>query len=385
MRTRETITGGFTELQTRYHDNGSGPIPDYESYTGAREVKSIEDVVTPGFFSLKKCGKFLPLNPVLIDTQVEIRSPGPVSYENLASGGIGSGSIWVSESPEIDFRSPDELLTDAAVLAAAANAASSKFDLYTFIGEFRSTVDTMAQIGRTFNLSTAQMARKAAEFRRNPWKKFRELWLLGRYGIRPIVYDFANAAEALRALQQDLTIVEGRGNQQENHAEDFDSGFQIVDGYWERRVRENLSQRFRHRGWSAVQFGEPSNVAIGKQPLVTAWELTPWSFVVDWFIDIGAWVQTLQPRLSGDYLGVMFSVKEELTWRQTVEYRGRSGVVSGFMGPSSTEIRRTKYLRGPTTIPFPPVLPELTLPKVVDLMALFIRGRRNVEKILNRR
>lgn len=37
------------------------------------------------------------------------------------------------------------------------------------------------------------------------------------------------------------------------------------------------------------------------KPLSTLWELTPWSFVVDWVVDIGKWIDELTPSISIPY------------------------------------------------------------------------------------
>lgn len=50
------------------------------------------------------------------------------------------------------------------------------------------------------------------------------------------------------------------------------------------------------------------------RPLSTAWELVPWSFVVDWFLNVGTWLDAVQPSGASKNLCAWESVSDVTTY-----------------------------------------------------------------------
>lgn len=384
MRTRSTVTGSLTSDTNRVY-NGVGSLI-YTTYSGKRTEKVITDLEIPNFHALKKCGKFLPLNPVDIKLTEEVRVPGVVSITDTNPSASRSGTYWEAGAWNIGPAEYDEDLLAQAVLTAASKAASGRWDVLTALAELRQTVHLMKQLGGAFNQATARMARAAVQFRRNPWEKFRELWLTGRYGVRPIVYDFQNAADALANLSEKVQRCIGRSTIPTQPDGQFDSGWIGYATTLDYRRQITRRAEVVHRGWASCAVSLGVNTPLQVNPLVTAWELIPYSFVVDWLIDIGSYVDTLQPQLAGDYEGIASSWKVKETLEMVVNYRGK-GSSSGSWGDIKTIRTREQYVRSATSIPFPPLLgfARLDLWKVVDLAALFITGQRRVHQILSQR
>lgn len=390
-RTRETVTGSLTNSCTWYLDGAFAG-----SYTGLgkQETKRIEDTVIPGFHALKKCGKYLPFNLVLITTDTIEKIAGPVNARDISAHPphVFSGEYYENQGHLIAEPVPSSALTDAAVLAAAARAASSAFDVLTWVAEIGESVDTIARIIHAFNQRTRLMAELAAEFRAqsrgrrvtSAFEIFTELWLQARFGIRPMIYDAQGIARALAAkLAKDLLIT-GSGMEGQDVSDDEDTGWTNFNYYWDRRIVTKLRGDITHHGWAAVEFASQNKRRWGFDPLVTAWEKIPYSFVVDYFIGVGSWIKTLLPSLRGDYKGIGFSLKHEWELETTLTYRGKSPATDGSWGPQIFRTSRKRYIREPTSIPYPPLLPNLTLPRMVDLVALVMAGRSAVSQILLR-
>lgn len=374
---------------------------DTVTYSGEDRVKTIEDVETPHFTSLLKCGKILPINPVVIKTTVRRITPwSGAMYAHRVSDhalkGQTSGQAGGDPYPTRLVTVPvvDSSFIDLVVTSARANAANFEWDVLTFLAEFHKTAELMRDaVGRFTNLSVA-LAVEARKARRNPYQRFRELWLGARYNVRPIMYDMLNAAQAMSSKLGDSDIIRGRGKHVTgdtlslslDHV--FHSGTSGVQTQtqtdylkWERTYRSvvfmSLDDAMRHR--------------FGTDPLVTAWELTPYSFVADWFTDIGRWVSSLRPSLLGSWLGQSVSIKTAYTYDQHLDsvWSGNpdpttvwSGSASGYIYHEAVE-EYTRFSYSGT--PLPTFRPRLTLPKVVDLVALIFRGRGRVMKLLDRR
>lgn len=397
MRTRSTATGSLDQHAqwhlTYYPESGSYPIlSTANTYFGSRKVKTITDVETPGFQALKKCGKFLPLNPVTISTETETIVPRE-GYIVLEPGnGNPDTGYWYRgqyADPWNDAYVPavpplDAALSDAVVIQAKANAASDKWDFLTFIAELRGTVEVMAELGGLFNFKVNRLAVEAAAFKKNPWKRFRELWLAARYGIRPIIYDYYSAAKAVERLMNDVALLKGTGYQRTEFEDIITSG-QVDAGNWFQTQQGRTTVVRTYRSAAYIEAETRLDAALSADPLVTAWELTTLSFVYDWFIDIGGWVAALTPELRGDFAGTSVS------WKTVVEQEYKMIVEPKLAWPfdctPTIHTRKSEtYVRGPHSgLPLPSLLPNVTLPKLVDLVAIFVKGRNRATQILNRR
>lgn len=405
MRERSTITGGFT---TPHHLNkyrisdGALLVTGPTTYSGVRNEKLVRDMVTAHFRQLQKCGGFLPLNQFEVVTTDTTIVSGSGSEDFAAANTRWTGEFVPAFDVTLATPAINDSLRDAAVLSAAANASQAAFDVSTWLGEFRESVETLGDIGTRLFHAAGLMAdaahdlatiarrmrhpRRLRKFRGNPrsvWDQFSDLWLLGRYGVRPLIYDFYSAQKAMEVLLKGTAIVRGRGFQQESISL---SKVRVVpiDTKTDVTWSETITGTRKYYGMAYCRFSDSTSAAFQYNPLVTAWELTPYSFIVDWFIDVGSWVQTLAPQLNGDYLGIAVGVRTETVYAITYREDAHGGIVGGQSGARKTIVVNS-YTRDPATVPFPPLLPRLSIPKVLDLLTIFLRGKGKVNQRLNRR
>lgn len=383
-RVRDTVYSDFS-LDTRFTRQPDGYPPyiweERFDVGGVYKYKKIADYPQPGFWAKKRCGEILPLNAVQIENILERRIIGRISDVRRNGNETISGT-WYRFLGYLDPPAPNESLTAAAVIAAAANASSALFDALTFFAELRSTVGTLHGLFTRFFQNVMIMARRSSSFK-DRYRAFQQMWLEARYGVRPIVYDVYNAQRALSQTFEKGFLVRGRGGVKDDDVREFDSGWYPLDSYTEARLQQRTEVSFSHYGWAAFRFDSETSARFQLNPLVTAWELIPYSFVVDWFINIGAWVSALSAQMTGDLIGPTQSLKQLTT--QMFEYSGRgNGVTEVGSWGTCYGIKTTEsYVRAPSSgIPLPPLNPRLNLPKLVDLVTLCIQGNGRVRREL---
>lgn len=405
MRTRSTVlVNDWSAVAGTSSHAGSNT-----EYHGKISIKTIHDQTTACYAELLKCGKFLPLNPVAVETATYVRSGVPchVVWDpwNIWLDGHW-GSTWMDwsaapatvPSPPVPL-DPDvsNAYLDLVASRAQSNAYDERWDLLTFLAEARKTLAMLAGLIRNFwravNL-IAQAAVRAfrAGQRRNAAKTllqyFEELWLLGRYGIRPLVYDIADACRFINTLLEkgNDAFVVGKSRQRDNDAETtpgdwvsspYPAAARLVETSWE--VNRT------YRGFAYLGLSGSWADGLSFDPLVTAWELTPWSFVIDWVVGIGDWLSTLTPNIRGEFVATGVSVKTSSTYHRSfmIEPNPDYPEQTGSPGVWTEQWTVERYIREPYLgIPWPQLNLRIDLPKIIDLVALSSRQRSKLMKLL---
>lgn len=136
-------------------------------------------------------------------------------------------------------------------------------------------------------------------------------WLTYRYGIMPLIY---SAQDIIKALEKHEKLFE---TEKERNVVDIEETIDLarlnepfaveipvvvaVTGKVTQRVvikrRYNVEQLYQKR--------------FGFNPLLTAWELVPLSFVIDWFVQVGDAIQAIQPTCY-EAEGATYSVAVDL-------------------------------------------------------------------------
>lgn len=402
-RIRSTVTGAFDTENIRYLKTRSScagawsSSPAYTTYTGVVTTKTIEDIITPGFQSLQRCGGFLPLNPVTIQTVTETRTAGNGDESFNFSGGcyrsMQTGPYWTLFSWLVTLPPFDEDIVDTVVTEAVANARESIFDALTTAAEMKQTV----QLLRGSWLGILQFARKAAKWARDKAKKFKrkknywkvvldffsQKWLEYRYGWLPFIY---SAEDAIRALQQKMEKDDILSGKSRVVTELSDS--ETLDTYYPTagtltKTHTLIGERI-YRGAAFASISSPEIAKFGLDPLVTAWELIPFSFVADWFIQVGTWIKAWSPFGGSSLLGSMASVKDTYTLEQVDSWAFNAPGHTGSFTGRGTKLEVTAYTRfahGAGILPS--WNPRITSVRFMDLVALVYQGRRGILQILH--
>lgn len=206
---------------------------------------------------------------------------------------------WSSASADFTnpFSVPD--LSGSAGNKAMAGVNSTQFNAPLFIAEAQKTRALIPQIGellvKTFRDGRRKLRRgQLVGFYQATSKNLANAWLIGRFGVTPLLYELQGACELLSKNVPPRATA--RGN--ENWNADTTSVYNIGDscGTWHVTKTSKIEVAFRN---GILYEGGTSNLShlarLGfTRPATVAWELVPWSFVIDRFVDISSWLDAIQ-------------------------------------------------------------------------------------------
>lgn len=404
MRTRTTVSGGFgtsEPLRMRYRSCGGswGPWTLQDTmYSGSQRTKSITDISTPGFHALRKSRGVtcLPLNPLTIETTNEVRTVLPFQF---AERHVSCSSGWMTE---YDWRIvytagnfgllsegyPPDSAFDSVVNGAVAEARSAAWDSLTFLAELSKTrqlvESRLTELGRIAGLAADKAKSRVPRGLRlrSPGRiltEFASTWLEYRYGWMPLVYDTRDAVKALTRESDKWAV--GRASMNFVHT---DSDTIVTAGDLKTTAIRKVSAVHKVRGWGMAGFDFQNR--YGFDPIVTGYELMPFSFILDWFIDVGTWLQAVTPFAPGRDCGSTASIKSTIShelWVQREAVSSGSYIRAGTT-PSvkvlSIDIERYQRLRWSPSLPS--WNPRLNLKRYTDLLALAVGVKGSVARKL---
>lgn len=216
--------------------------------------------------------------------------------------------------------------TDAALRAKlVSKAKDAEWSVPTFIGEGRQTVQMIANTARTIgsayrdlrrgNLlgalgslgiqgNASQRRRYYREFGVDPSRAAANQWLALTYGWRPLVQDVYNAAETLAETALDLDNQVMRVTASTRYRDQ--RTFRMLMGVSPlifATCKEITEQSFKGV-WKFKPTSLNSWGSFGLlNPASVAWELLPFSFVVDWFLPVGRYLEGLDVPMRFNHLG----------------------------------------------------------------------------------
>lgn len=327
----------------------------------------------PNHWNTLRRGGILPYLPVHISDTKHQANPEYHDLRRISDGKREYGEQWLDEtyvatlSPYTGF---DPSAISYVVNGAVADAKAEAFDALTTWAELPQTSRMLASrfngvLGFGLEAMTTAVRRNA----RRPWRipeEFNNLWLEYRYGWRPLMSDVNNVVKHLLEVQMSYN----RGRQTQVIDVSATNG-KLIHGT--ARDISSLATRsgtltLRGYAFATGKFGVDPQF----QPITTAWELVPYSFVVDWFLDIGSFIQAAVPIPGVDLRASGYSISEQVE-SETTWWSMSSGVPNWEVTSSSNGRYYTKvsnYSRVPAGVSIPRFYPRLNTLRVVDLVSL---------------
>lgn len=206
-------------------------------------------------------------------------------------------------------------------------------------------------------------------------------WLEWRYGWGPMVMDIVSALKALNK-QREIRRFMVRGSAKDEKTRSYTTT--SVKGYGTHTFRVDVSHSRTARAYVLYEVSnEPlarlQDFGVFDFP-ASAWELLPWSFVVDWFVPVGDWIKALTPKIGVNILASGSSMRENIAVKRTITGWSPNGTSPGSWpsfgmigkadGGSTAYYERTDVLLTPS---FPPSDVNLNVKRAIDGIAL-LRG-----------
>jgi hypothetical protein len=219
-------------------------------------------------------------------------------------------------------------------LAARLDVRNKKVELGASIGERKDTAemfqDTLGRVGRAFAHFRHKNFKLAARELGIGWKKTPSNWLQWQYGWKPLLGDVHKACEELnrkdnenpertilKAVAKDSVTVTDWGT---------DSGGPGINHFWSQTEKRDCAVRFYYTVDTSMDFFRNLDEWGVLNPLSIAWELTPFSFVVDWALPIGDYINALTSTVGYSFRG---GARTEFTTRTTRDwYTGKPDAVA---------------------------------------------------------
>lgn len=276
---------------------------------------SESSVRTPGYRALVKAGLPLPNNPYTF-YRLDARAPLVETYNGLRTerdargldflpyGGTFSNQTGASDS----FTSLSDLENE---LSAKLNAKirDSDVNLAIALGEAGKTAeligDTAVKIAKSFrhlrrrDISAAMrvLTGKSNNLPRHSPDSAASLWLTYTYGVKPLLSDISGALTLLDKRRRPYIPV---------HTVRAAVKQKINSKCFNNYYLSQFSGEFSARGEVKFSVSNPITRTLDSvgftNPLSVAWELVPFSFVVDWFIPVGTFINEIVPPQGVDFV-----------------------------------------------------------------------------------
>lgn len=277
--------------------DSSGPFP-YVDFRGRERDLLNVNVDT-------KHGNFKSPNPQDYERQYHTwlqgnyysRNSSTTAYTDVA-GCLGVAPLYDSSMFDYDTQPISEALNKLI------EQVRGKLDLAVDIAEAGQTVKLVKSVSALLRYMRRQplgALRKSFEFfNKHGWrgatKGAGSLWLQYVYGVKPLVGDIYDAViEVSRSIEPLLVVRTHASSKRSMVSRHYQPSFggDIVVTH-ESSTRCSFDCRFR--------FGTETQNLLGRftsmNPVSIAWELTPFSFVADWVIDVGGYLRALETSIA---------------------------------------------------------------------------------------
>lgn len=302
--------------------------------------------------------------------------------------GYGSPSVFVPSSYSAaslatDFAPVVSRLTDAATRKIYSKAKDQSVNLQNFLAEIRSTKDSFGQIIKRVSktillLKKGQLKRAVSALFPTTSREIANDVLLFNFGIKPLISDIDGMMKFLAENSSDSVIT--------TSAKSTDTVVTVQSGLapspiFYRKEIINKVTKITVKTELSYKVDLPAVkqlIQLGfTNPAATAWEVIPWSFVIDWFCSVGDYIDSLDSWALLQPLSFHTTVFIEQDVLCTAVHDGIVGSADQSYrttgGPSSWSKKLTYCSRKVGTLP-PPPIPSFKSPistnHIIDSVAL---------------
>lgn len=338
-----------------------------------------EDVVTNDYFTRRNNGEIinnalykqddwfqtihLPQYELLYSNLVapgEAQAGQVVRYNRVMKpASVSSGGIWSKDffAHLGDFSSQVSAMSDSTLTKAYEKAKESPTLAYVSGAELDKTITLLTTLGRRlwtvfFNPRFRKILFNEVKSIKRASKTVANEWLQYRYGIRQLMFDIENS---IRSVELAKRPPRARFTSTERQMFDTSGSFTTASGNEYVNYRYDCQAYYTYEVTSGVLYQPELDTTVRNlhafgfdKTASTVWELIRFSFILDWFIDVGSWITAWEPIARGKFLcawtTVSSNVRHQVDTSMEIE-NYPEGTSSGYQGAIS---RNT--VRGPLTV-----------------------------------
>jgi hypothetical protein len=226
------------------------------------------------------------------------------SFPHFGPSPVASLAPYAQKDISSYLMSEVSKLADRAQIKLLTNLKNQDVNMAQVIAERRQTVNTvgsaMTRLAKTLlEMKRGQFDKASKTLLPMSKKQLSNDWLAVQYGWKPLLQDIEGAIDYLQSQTFDYIDVVG------TVSEDFDATLLNSNQNWCKtkvqstgKVTVKLMARYKVTFQPQV---DASRLGF-TNPLALAWELVPYSFVADWFIPIGKWLNTMDAALGLEFV-----------------------------------------------------------------------------------
>lgn len=233
-------------------------------------------------------------------------------------------------------------LEQLALNKALAAARNQGVNLANVLGEYKRASNLFVDLVKEFYRMTQAVlhkdprilaygyyylsGKKRPNMTKRTLKNLSRYWLAYMYGVKPLMKDMHDAMEQIRS-KVSRPMLERVDTYAKDEYRKVHTPLSSVD-FTPCRVEDYAMYKVRALGYFKLRNDllQSSLGAYGfTNPLGVAWELTPYSFVVDWWVNVGEVIQTLDNSIYFDSAGCTIQYIHTLYASRTGEHLGATG------------------------------------------------------------
>lgn len=371
FKSRFEDSGYFSAKSVQTSTSNTHPTSTH-TYSSVANRSTMYGIQIKGFHARKRRGELLPHTSFGKEVWKVEHLGGSYHHRVISNGDYWDIANWVGYAGfpapyQIDQHlaganldptgNPPRIFPDYLLQKQAAKIAQAGFDALTSAAELKKTGNMFSKV--------VDRAGKLA-LNTSP-KRMYQLWLEGRYGWRILALEIKDLFEVCAEFDSKRRIWAERSGLSFK-----EESFEIVGHGHNGKLNFQLSKHsidnYHLRGSVAARIS-PSK--FGANPLATAWELVPYSFVLDHVLDIGQFLAVQQFYANADSWTASRGFLCESEHRFVCEMTTPR---NGFTGHANAQWLYTGHRekRDPTGIPSYPLMPNrVLLPELAtDLVAL---------------
>lgn len=345
-------SGSYVGSKTpRYHSlvKSGGRLPLNSYVRWDRSIKRVPGNLRTGrVFSCEDCGSYTYTNTLI--NGVVAPEKGTVFCEGLVAN-VTNTTDW-----------------DSLLLSAQADMIPD-LDMLTMLAESRETIDMVLKARKT----AKSLIRKALRGGKHTAKAASDAWLAWRYGWQTLGYDIQNCYELLKEPLSQKYIT---GQSGDSSSDVHKSVYAWCNG-WEAGTDTftySVDASVRARCVGEVNL-RTLNVLI--DPAITAWELVPYSFVADWFVNVGECLSAWNARRNIQNLQTSCGVKATVNGQAVRKITGNCPpnnyvFASGTASTFETYTTKTRFPGWSPSL-VPSITVRLTSKRIADAAALLLK------------